>query len=51
MAKIRGRYINLASSTDRKRILTENLTNIGCEHVYTRFNAFEGDEKKAIGRD
>ena len=46
MAKIRGRYINLASSTDRKRILTENLTNIGCEHVYTRFNAFEGDENE-----
>ena len=46
MAKIRGRYINLASSVDRKKILTENLTNMGYQHVYTRFNAFEGDENK-----
>lgn len=46
MAKIRGRYINLASSVDRKKILTENLTNIGYQHTYTRFNALEGDENE-----
>ena len=46
MAKIRGRYINLASSVDRRKILTENLVNMGCQHAYTRFNAFEGDENE-----
>ena len=44
---IKGYYINLESSQERKAALTENLKSLGVENVYKRFNAIKGDPSEA----
>ena len=44
---IKGYYINLESSQERKAALIENLKSLGIEHVYKRFNAIKGDLSEA----
>ena len=44
---IKGYYINLESSQERKAALTENLKSIGVENIYKRFNAIKGDPSEA----
>ena len=44
---IKGYYINLESSQERKAALTENLQSLGIENGYKRFNAIKGDPSEA----
>ena len=44
---IKGYYINLESSQERKAALIENLKSLGIENIYKRFNAIKGDPSDA----
>ncbi|MDC3044241.1 glycosyltransferase family 25 protein [bacterium] len=44
---IKGYYINLESSQERRAALTENLKSLGIENIYKRFNAIKGDPSEA----
>lgn len=44
---IKGYYINLESSTERREILVENLKACGVERNYQRFDAIKGDPIEA----
>ena len=47
MAQIKGIYINLDSSKDRKERLENHLAKAGLTKQYTRFSAIKGDPEEA----
>ena len=51
MSHLQGRYINLSTSTDRRRKTEESLKSLGIHDYYSRYEAIQGnnDDAKRIG--
>ena len=44
MTSLRGRYINLRNSEDRRKKLEGNLKDLGILNYYSRYEAMEGKD-------